>query len=394
MATVWAIASGNVSDGAKWNTGLVPGIDDDVYADGKDMVVDLENWSIKSLRTTNRGSGTVGGTFTFPTSTYVATLTGFYSGTPYASYGAFKITASSPETIIIIGDIRNWEVTGTTCLAITGNCDVYITGNTINNGAYGSYAIYYNSTTGGNIIHSGNIIQSGGYGPAIGSQYNSLGLVILGTGNYIHTGNLSSANCEAVSVRGTGSFISTGIATSSTVMPAIYSTGTNNIYYNGILVMQTPPASQVPVIYQASSGGGCIYFKGIAENKSTTMAIYAYRMCLLSSGSTTWKFKDELGVEKNIYTADVSPLGNPPTSDVRSGVNFGPSTELTGTCHVPPASATIKGVPVDNTVGTCEVMSAAGFLAELSNSSDPLAVRLRNVATVESTGDQLAASSP
>ena len=41
MATVWAIASGNVSDGAKWNTGLVPGIDDDVYADGKDMVVDI-----------------------------------------------------------------------------------------------------------------------------------------------------------------------------------------------------------------------------------------------------------------------------------------------------------------------------------------------------------------
>ena len=91
MAIVWATTSGNASDGSIWNTGVVPDINYDVYADGNNIIIDIANWSVLSLRTTNRGGGTAGGTFTIATSSYVATMSGFYSGTPSSKYGAFKM---------------------------------------------------------------------------------------------------------------------------------------------------------------------------------------------------------------------------------------------------------------------------------------------------------------
>jgi len=385
MGTFWAIASGNVSVGANWNTGTVPGIDDDVYADGKDMVVDLANWSIKSLRTTQRTGGTVGGSFELNGTSYVATILGFYTQT----YGSsIRITASAPNTINCIGDIIS--MSGSTAILITGNATIGIYGNqTLNKGAYNGSLVSYNAN-GGSLNYVGNLLGSNIYSLGVGGQYNPVGLLILGTGNVTHTGNINAMNCEGVSVRGTGTFTSTGVALSSATAPAIYTTGTNNVFYNGILQMQTPPSTTMPSIYQGTTGTGVVYFKGIAVNKSTTTAIYAIRMVLWSTGSTTMKFKNELGVDKNLYTADSSPLGNPAISDVRKGVVFGPSGELAGTLAVPPPESVTKGVPTDNTVGTCEVMNATDFLAELANSSDPLAVRLRNVATVQSTGDQLA----
>lgn len=386
MATVWAIASGNVSVGANWNTGVVPGIDDDVYADGKEMIVDIANWSISSLRTTQRPGGTVSGTFTLPTSSYIATLLGFYTQTVN---GGIIITANVNDDITLIGDYYNYYTANNSIgLVISGSSYLNIFGNLLlNKGAYAGYAFYF--TGSGIVEHTGNLI-GGSSSWGIGGYYNSVGLKHSGVGTYIHTGKLTALATEAVSVAGTGVFISTGIAIPSSSHPAIYSTGAGNIFYNGILKMETPPTNTIPVIYQGTTGAGCVYFKGIAVNNSNTNAIFAIRMCLLSTGSTTWKFKNELGVDKNLYTADSSPLGNPAISDVRKSVVFGPSGELAGTLAVPPPESVTKGVPTDNTVGTCEVMNATDFLAELANSSDPLAVRLRNVATAQSTGDQLA----
>ena len=48
-------------------------------------------------------------------------------------------------------------------------------------------------------------------------------------------------------------------------------------------------------------------------------------------------------------------------------------------------------IPVDNTVGTSDNVNAEDILEAIQNSSLPIAERLRNVATVESTGAQLEA---
>ena len=76
---------------------------------------------------------------------------------------------------------------------------------------------------------------------------------------------------------------------------------------------------------------------------------------LLSSGSTMWTVKTELNTDKNIYTADYAPLGNPAATDTRDGVTYGPVGELTGTLKVPPPAAVAFAVPTDNTTGTMQI---------------------------------------
>jgi hypothetical protein len=59
---------------------------------------------------------------------------------------------------------------------------------------------------------------------------------------------------------------------------------------------------------------------------------------------------------------------------------------------VPLPEQVLTGVPVDDTVGTYN-LTAEGFLDAIENSSTDLAVRLRNVSTVASTGAQIASYS-
>jgi hypothetical protein len=65
-----------------------------------------------------------------------------------------------------------------------------------------------------------------------------------------------------------------------------------------------------------------------------------------------------LATIRPLYTAD-SVGGNPATSNVRSGTVYGPNSELTGTCAVPPAASVGVGVPVDNTTGTAAITAAS-----------------------------------
>lgn len=88
-----------------------------------------------------------------------------------------------------------------------------------------------------------------------------------------------------------------------------------------------------------------------------------------------------------VDTASTSLL--PAASNVRSGTIYN-AGQTTGTCAVPGASSVLVGVAVDNTVGTAAVSSAAiqsacdAALAAFSSG------RLGNVATVASTGQQIA----
>jgi hypothetical protein len=76
----------------------------------------------------------------------------------------------------------------------------------------------------------------------------------------------------------------------------------------------------------------------------------------------------------------------PVVANVRSGIsyNFG---VLTGTLAVPPVGSVALGVQTDNTTGTAALSPTALLGATLL-------ARLENCATVESTGDQIAAANP
>ena len=99
-------------------------------------------------------------------------------------------------------------------------------------------------------------------------------------------------------------------------------------------------------------------------------------------------FQNEIGGNKILYSAGIA-LGNPAITNVRRGTVYGASNELTGTMIVPTPSNVRISVPTDNTVGTGQ-LTAADFLAAIAASSDPIAVRLNNVSTVDTSGAQMA----
>ncbi len=94
---------------------------------------------------------------------------------------------------------------------------------------------------------------------------------------------------------------------------------------------------------------------------------------------------------RNSNNGTIQTLGEvaadyPATTDVRDLVtyNFG---ALTGSLKVPPVDSVALGVPTDNTTGTAALSPAALLGAALLT-------RLSNCATVQSTGDQIAAANP
>jgi hypothetical protein len=94
----------------------------------------------------------------------------------------------------------------------------------------------------------------------------------------------------------------------------------------------------------------------------------------------------------SVTLADPTLQDPPAPTNVRNGVSYSFGT-FTGTLVVPTASAVSYGVAVDNTTGSA-ILSANDFFNAVSGSSDPVAVRLRNVSTVQTTGDQLQAVFP
>jgi hypothetical protein len=112
------------------------------------------------------------------------------------------------------------------------------------------------------------------------------------------------------------------------------------------------------------------------------------------TGDISWQFlTTNAGQFRTLYTPGVA-TGHPATTNVRTGIVYGPTNNLTGTCAVPPSGSVTLGVPVDNTTGTAytdPTALAAAFFTEISGSSDPLAQRMKNQATVQTTGDQIAA---
>jgi hypothetical protein len=93
---------------------------------------------------------------------------------------------------------------------------------------------------------------------------------------------------------------------------------------------------------------------------------------------------------------DASATGDmPAASDVRSGTPYAAGT-LLGSLVVPPSASVSYGVPVDATTGTA-ILSLASVVQDLwaapasgMTTSGSIGERLKNCATTQSTGDQLA----
>jgi hypothetical protein len=268
----------------------------------------------------------------------------------------YTIFVNASTTINIIGNITNSQISAnlnSTLFINAGNPIINITGN----------------VSGGN-TNTFNAANGNG--------------IYCGTTTTINlTGNITTNSNPSIWFGTSGTLNLIGNATGGTAHPAVYNINT--------------PAT-IDILGTTTSGSGYpaiqglittfVRLRGNVINTDTYCAVLAGRVTI-DNNVTSWQFKDSTNaITRTLYTAGVN-LGNPDEDDVRDGLDYGPSLDLTGTMIVPPTGSVRKDVPVDNTVGTAEI-TASDLLEAIAISSAPIAVRLRNVSTVETTGNQIA----
>jgi hypothetical protein len=197
------------------------------------------------------------------------------------------------------------------------------------------------------------------------------------------TGNITTNAAPSVFIVG-GILNVIGNVTGGNSFPAILNATTAATI--DLLGITTSGSGQVAV-----NAIGLVKVRGNVVNTDTFAAIYAPRV-VIDNNVTSWQFKDSTNtIIRTLYTAGVA-LGNPATNNVRFGTTYGASSELTGTLRVPTAANVLSGVLVDNTTGTL-LMTPADFWNYLIASgftADSIGDRLQNVATVATTGGQIA----
>ena len=370
MATITSAASGNWSATSTWVGGVVPTAADDVVITSTHLVTADVNINVISI-TINGGGHTTGNLIiTSPIDITCTGANGITLNTTLEAAGAvggfFRINAAV-GTINLYSNLRVTSYStvsgspGQFLINIINTAQVNVFGNLIqtqtnsNGGANNGSCININ-TNNARLNITGNLVSSAN------STRNTL-YIQSGTGHIINiTGNLTTQNGSTINSAATSGALNIIGNINSSVSNRAVNTSTLSVTVGGIVT-----------------------------NVNNLIAVFANEVKVYSTIATQWLFQTEtIGVNKTLYDAASSP-SVPATSNVRSGVTYASGT-LTGTLVVPAANTVTAGVTYDNgTIGTAQ-NTAASFLTELAASSDPLAVRLKNVATVQTTGDQIAAA--
>lgn len=275
-------------------------------------------------------------------------------------------------------------------------------------------------------VVNGNVtMQNYSVSTTFGIISNSSSLTINGNvtgGTVANTIAINNSSTTTITVNGN---ITGG--SNATNTPAIYSTTAGTIDVTG-----TTTAGLYPALYSTSLTATNI-LRGNIVNAAGVPAYFLYKIKISPSIAQQFTFQDTSNNNRVLATSNISP-NVPIQSNVRLGVVYGSTSEYTGTMVVPNPVYVRAGVPVDvsPTIGTASLSPSdfwnyatssitsantigkllkdnvdatvssratqtsvnnipANTITELSTSSVAVAERLRNVSTVQTTGDQLAA---
>lgn len=434
MANVWAIKNGDWSDPTLWNTGALPTSSDDVYANNFNINVN-QNIDVVSLRNTVNTGITAGGTFTFNTGGVTANISNNLYVTNAVSVLFISVTASTgniilniPNGIITAANINN------TMISHTGNCNLRINAIRLLNGsASGNYCLSKSSLglleisaeiLGGNnfgsngstlvlssastTVINGNVI--GGSGNNAGSRAISINYGSLFVNGNVIGGNLSTNNLGGVglfsstpgdiniigNVAGNGAraiSINNGILNITGTISGSSSEGLPSVDITGNVTLNHIGTAQASLFGSAITCNtpiqSTIISTGPFLKNGYIVAVASQTLRINFNSNSYFQFKKSNGDDID-YVSTIEGYNYPTPADVRHGVSY-KSGLAVGTCHVPSPDNVRKNIPVDNTVGTSDNVNAEDILEAIQNSNLPIAARLRNVATVESTGAQLEA---
>jgi hypothetical protein len=245
--------------------------------------------------------------------------------------------------------------------------------------------ILYN-TAASTFNFTGNATLLSSVGNGVYDIYSTnTGAIINFTGN---VNRLNSPNGRISFFGGSGNLNFTGDMDNNLAIgtDTYIAVGNNNCNFIGNL--KSSSTANVPTISFTTE---CL-FSGNIITRNNVFPVFG-RIKMLSSSQNSILFQTENSlITQTLYTPGVA-TGHPAESNVRSGITYGPTNNLTGTCVVPSATTVSLGVPVDNTVGTAQ-LTADDFLNGITASTSPLAVRLQNVVTTDVLGAQIAAYSP
>lgn len=334
---------------------------------------------------------------------------------PGLNFTAFGISKTSTGTITMVGNLVGNNISDGACLTSTN-------GNTI---------IVGNATAGSNA--SGNVANN-----AIRQTAGSLtvrGNIIGGSGNGLLTNNAISFSGTSLTI--TGSITGATTATNPSAAINITSTPTVNISgsINGAAAAGIQAATAITMTVTGSvngssaaagislSGASVLNVRGTVTGGSGQPAIvststsatnrltgpfitgptgiqpfYGPKLTIVTGSATYWTFTSpSVSINKTLYSTDLVS-GVPSPSNVRQGITYA-SGALVGTMIVPPTSSVAFGVPVDTFTGSAIIVGSNYNISnEIWNTpvtsltgSSTIGERLKNNATVASTGAQIAA---
>lgn len=444
MAVKYAIQAGNWSDIATWNGGTIPQDGDSVHAGGFHVEIDMDlNLPNTDISTRPNGAADGGGYFQI-SNDRVIILKNIYGGVGICLYltgtnKTISVTAVRIEgsdqpgsnyfgikcqnissNITITADLYGGTA-GSDCYALRVSSDssiVTIVGNCYGGQAVWSTAVYCEAgitNIVGNVIGGTNSSAAGVacdnlnatlniVGNVSGSSSSPQGIGIYAIGGVVNvTGNVASIVAVGISIisatvtingdvtagNNNGAFIS-GYNSSLTINGSISASSLNQgLYINN-------PSAQVYIRKVNGMQGSNIFHS--VWNYGGTQNLLVEEVEMGDSGQ--WpingfsKFPTALPIKKmTIRLSDGSALtlssnvGMPVQSNVKKGVVYD-SGNKTGTLEVPPKESVAVGVPVGDEIGEA-IFTFNDWLAALAYSNDPLAIRLRNVSTVQTNGAQL-----
>jgi hypothetical protein len=331
------------------------------------------------------------------TTTIVGNLN--FPGAPVAT-AAVVINTAGILTINIRGNVyspagggatnipgMSYATASTSVVSITGTVVGGSGTNTSGHGLAGS------PNGSGTITITGNV-SGGSAGTNYGAQNNSTGTLII----YGDAVGGSQSSCLGVNNNSTGTTIISGTAVGGTGSGAHGAQNSSS----GVITVKRAKANNWGV---GSSSAGTS--NGVLNNIQTSIC-YVEELEFGPNGLAPvagpgFKILDK---STNVMLIPISTSGTktlvdasttnvlPPVSSVRSGVSYGSSS--VGTLAVPSASNVSYGVAVDNTTGTA-VLSPDAIWQTNNNTltatslSGTIGYRLRNVATAEIVGQQIAA---
>jgi hypothetical protein len=389
MANVYAVKNGNWSDPTVWNTGALPTTADDVYPNNFTVTVN-QNITVLSLRNGVASPIVAGGTFALANGIIVTVTAniGFYPSAGTLT----RITGS--DTATINGNIGG-GLAGTSLL-ISQSANITISGSVIGNTGTGANSITHASS--GILIVTGS--ASGGTGTnthgitlSNSGSINILGLVTGGTSTTAH--GINSTSTGTITITGSitgGTSTGNGVNLTSTGILLAYgrvqaSIGTSGIISSAASTIQLigPVSSSItfPGV-QSTSATATNIFTGPFYNTRNYNAVFAQNLQLISGSTPTWTFDTETyGTQRTLYT-DRDPQTYPSASDVRSGITYGATNELTGSVIIPPTSSVTQGVLVDTATGSASFTIQNAWTTPTSSltGSTAIGTRLKNTATV------------